>query len=200
MVAGLPEGALVTADAGFVGYETWTAILGGGRHLLVRVGANVCLLKGLGYARTRGDWVYLWPDQAAAGKPPLVLRLVVAHGGRHPVPGHLRAGGGPAHGPSGRGGVPPARGLELFYRHFKQTYDTPASCAARRPSTPNWKPPGPSGLWAMGLHAQVELCSRGAGSAGERGGGVAGLPHVAARIQERPGPRGVAGRVDTAGP
>src|SRR5689334_12774137 len=58
MVASLPEGALVAADAGFVGYDTWKAVLSGGRHLLVRVGANVRLLKGLGYIRERAGLVY----------------------------------------------------------------------------------------------------------------------------------------------
>ena len=49
MIEALPAGALVTADAGFVGYETWKAILDSGRHLLIRVGANVRLLRKLGY-------------------------------------------------------------------------------------------------------------------------------------------------------
>src|SRR4051812_35736018 len=86
MIAALPAGALVTADAGFVGYEYREALLASGRHLLIRVGANVRLLKGLGYAREKAGRVYLWPDrEAARRRPPLVLRLVVARGGRHPV-------------------------------------------------------------------------------------------------------------------
>ena len=51
MIEALPAGALVTADAGFVGYETWKAILDSGRHLLIRVGANVRLLRKLGYVK-----------------------------------------------------------------------------------------------------------------------------------------------------
>jgi hypothetical protein len=47
MIDALPAAALITADAGFVGYETWKAILDSGRHLLIRVGANVRLLKKL---------------------------------------------------------------------------------------------------------------------------------------------------------
>ncbi len=57
MLTALPAGASVVADAGFVGYETWAAVLSGGRHLLVRVGANVRLLRGLGYARERDGLV-----------------------------------------------------------------------------------------------------------------------------------------------
>ncbi|MDP6719108.1 MAG: transposase, partial [Pirellulaceae bacterium] len=76
MLEGLPAGSLVTADAGFVGYESWKALIDSGRHLVIRVGANVRLLKGLGYVRRRKDIVYLWPDAAAKKKqPPLVLRL-----------------------------------------------------------------------------------------------------------------------------
>jgi hypothetical protein len=53
---------------------------------LIRVGANVRLLKKLGYAEETEGLVYLWPDRQARRKePPLVLRLVVARGGRHPV-------------------------------------------------------------------------------------------------------------------
>src|SRR3954470_22531211 len=86
MIAALPAGALVTADAGFVGYEYWKALLDSGRQLLIRVGANVRLLRGLGYARERAGRVYLWPDrEAARRRPPLVLRSVVARGRRHPV-------------------------------------------------------------------------------------------------------------------
>jgi hypothetical protein len=82
MIAALPADALVTADAGFVGYEYWKALLDSGRQLLIRVGANVRLLKGLGYAREEAGRVYLWPDrEAARRRPPLVLRLVVARGG-----------------------------------------------------------------------------------------------------------------------
>ena len=47
MIEALPASALITADAGFVGYETWKAILESGRHLLIRVGANVRLLRNL---------------------------------------------------------------------------------------------------------------------------------------------------------
>src|SRR5207248_177221 len=86
MIAALPAAALVAADAGFAGYAYWKAVLDSGRHLLIRVGANVRLLKGLGYVRERDGLVYLWPDrQAARRQPPLVLRLVVARGGRHPM-------------------------------------------------------------------------------------------------------------------
>ncbi|MEJ7638239.1 MAG: hypothetical protein WKF75_09765 [Singulisphaera sp.] len=45
MIAALPTRAMVTADAGFVRYEYWKALLDSGQHLLIRVGANVRLLR-----------------------------------------------------------------------------------------------------------------------------------------------------------
>lgn len=72
MILSLPLGSLVAADAGFVGYEYWKALLDAGHDFVIRVGANVKLLKNLGYARLHNDLVYLWPDAAAAkGQPPL---------------------------------------------------------------------------------------------------------------------------------
>jgi len=86
MLPTLAPGALMAVDAGFVGYEYTRAVLNSQRHVLLRVGSNVRLLKRLGYARERGNTVYLWPDrEAQRQQPPLVLRLVVAHNGRHPV-------------------------------------------------------------------------------------------------------------------
>ena len=86
MLGGLPAGALVAADAGFVGYEGLKAIIEGGWQVLLRVGANVRLLKKLGYARESVGTVYLWPDrEAQRNNSPLVLRLVIAAGGKHPV-------------------------------------------------------------------------------------------------------------------
>jgi hypothetical protein len=86
MTRDLPPRSIVTADAGYVGYTYWQALLEAGHDLLIRVGSNVKLLTELGYARERAGLVYLWTDRAAARQePPLVLRLVTFQGGRHPV-------------------------------------------------------------------------------------------------------------------
>jgi Transposase DDE domain len=159
MIAALPAAALVTADAGFVGYQTWKAVLESGRHLLIRVGANVRLLRGLGYVKEKHGLVYLWPDrEAARQQPPLVLRLVVARGGRHPVylvtsvldEGRLSDQQVVA--------IYALRwGIELFYRHFKQTFERRklrSHSADHAALEATWSL---LGLWAMGLHAQVEL-------------------------------------------
>lgn len=72
-----PENTLFCADAGFVGYELWQQIIAVGQHFLIRCGANVRLLQGLGYVREKPGIVYLWPDKLARQhQPPLVLRLI----------------------------------------------------------------------------------------------------------------------------
>lgn len=162
MVGGLPADALITADAGFAGYAYWKAILDGGRHFLIRVGSNVRLLRGLGHARAGDGLVYLWPDrEAKKGRPPLVLRLVVAAGGRSPVYVVTSVG---ADRLTDRQVVEvyAARwGVELFYRHFKQTFGRGklrSGVAGHVELEATWSLVG---LWAMCLHAQVEQAGRG---------------------------------------
>lgn len=159
MLAELPAEALVVADAGFVGYETWEAIRSGGRHLLVRVGANVRLLKGLGSARERDGLVYLWPDrQAASGEPPLVLRLVVAQGPRHPVYRVTSVLNEATL--AGRQVIELYRlrwGVERFYRHFKQTFGRRQLRSHRAENAEVEATWSLVGLWSLGLHGQVEL-------------------------------------------
>jgi hypothetical protein len=65
MLGELPEKSLITADAGFVGYDFWKDILNSEHHFVARVGGNVSLLKNLGYARQHEHTVYLWPDCVA---------------------------------------------------------------------------------------------------------------------------------------
>ena len=166
MIAALPPQALVTADAGFVGYEYWKALLDSGHDLLIRVGANVRLLRNLGYAREQNDLVYLWPDRVAARQqPPLVLRLVVARGGRHPV--YLVTSVLKAEVLSNQQIIKIYSlrwGVELFYRHFKQTFGRRklrSHSGANAEVEATWSL---LGLWTMGLHGQVELSSDGIAS------------------------------------
>ena len=70
-----PKNTLFCGDAGFTGYELWKAMSDAGHSFLIRVGANVTLLRHLGYVRERAGIVYCWPDAAARqGQPPLLLR------------------------------------------------------------------------------------------------------------------------------
>jgi Transposase DDE domain len=163
MIEALPAGALITADAGFVGYETWKAILDSGRHLLIRVGANVRLLKKLGYVEEKKGLVYLWPDREAKRKqPPLVLRLVVARGARHPVYLVTSVLDEATLADSQVVEIYALRwGIELFYRHFKQTFERRklrSHCADNAELEATWSL---LGLWAMMLHAQVILKEKG---------------------------------------
>ena len=81
-----PSDTLFCGDAGFVGYEFWRTIVDHGHSFLIRVGANVHLLKNLGTARQSRGLVYLWPDAAARKRqPPLVLRLLEFQGPRGKV-------------------------------------------------------------------------------------------------------------------
>lgn len=73
-----PKNTLFCGDAGFVGYPLWSRILDRGHHFLVRVGANVHLLReASGFNKTSGGRVLSWPQEALrAGQSPLRLRLV----------------------------------------------------------------------------------------------------------------------------
>lgn len=123
MLPNLPQNTLMTADAGFVGYEFWSEILQAGHDFVIRVGSNVTLLKHLGCARQYDHTVYLWPNTAAKKKqPPLELRLIELHDGRQPV--YLVTNL-----PKSRLSDRHARdiyaarwGIELFFRTFKQTF------------------------------------------------------------------------------
>jgi len=123
MLPELPEHSLITADAGFVGYDMWKAILDAGHHFVIRVGANVHLLKRLGYARQHADTVYLWPDAAAKrNRPPLVLRLIKTQVGKDTM--YLVTNLTKSQLSDQKvATIYRARwGIELFFRTFKQTF------------------------------------------------------------------------------
>jgi Transposase DDE domain len=162
MIDGLPPNALVTADAGFVGYEFWSALLRKERQFLIRVGSNVRLLKKLGDFRENAGTVYLWPKHAMkAAQPPLVLRLIVVEGGRHPMYLVTSILDKKRLSDQDLAGIYALRwGLELYYRHFKQTFERRklrshqadnAECEA------HWSM---IALWAMLLHAEQYLHRR----------------------------------------
>jgi hypothetical protein len=85
MLPHLPRLTLLVGDAGFFGYELCCELHGRGVAFLLRVGANVELLTGLGVVqRENSDTVYLWPRTHRNG-PPLVLRLIVVGTGKRRV-------------------------------------------------------------------------------------------------------------------
>ena len=87
MLEELPADSMLVMDAGFVGFDLIKTILaqGPGRSILLRVGSNVRLLRGLGLvAREHDGIVYLWPAEARRREmTPLVLRKVEARDGRN---------------------------------------------------------------------------------------------------------------------
>lgn len=162
MLPELPENSLITADAGFVGYDFWSAVLSAGHHIVIRVGANVRLLQNLGYAREYAHTVYLWPDSAARKKqPPLVLRLIVVNNGKRPM--YLVTNLTKSQLSDRQAAtIYAARwGIELFFRTFKQTFD----CRKLRSRTADnaqleldWSM---LGLWCICLAGQRELAENG---------------------------------------
>jgi hypothetical protein len=85
MLPHLPPRTLLVGDAGFCGYELGADLHRRGVAFLLRVGANVALLTGLGVVAREGkDTVYLWPHDHRRC-PPLVLRLIVVGTGKRRV-------------------------------------------------------------------------------------------------------------------
>lgn len=163
MLSGVPAGSLLTADAGFVGYDLWKAVREAGCQLLVRVGANVKLLKKLGSVQERDGLVYLWPDRAAKkSQPPLVLRLIVVEGGRHPMYLVTSVLEKDKLSDSQAAQIYRRRwGIELFYRHCKQTFER-RKLRSQNPDNAmielHWSL---LGMWALGLHSHHHLLQRG---------------------------------------
>jgi hypothetical protein len=162
MLPSLPKEALITADAGFVGFDFLQLIVASGRQFLVRVGSNVRLLRKLGVVRESEGIVYLWPDAAAQrGALPLVTRLVVTQGGRHPV--YLLTSVLSSQRLSDRQVCNLYRlrwGIELYYRHLKQTYQRRKLRSLEAENARLELEWSLLGLWAMALYAQVELARK----------------------------------------
>jgi hypothetical protein len=162
MLPELPAQALLVADAGFVGYELWQTLLTTGHHFVIRVGANVRLLRQLGWVREHAQVVYLWPDQAARKRqPPLVLRLVVVQDGKQPV--YLVTDLAKSRLSDRQvATIYGARwGVEVFFRTFKQTFGCRklrSRAAANAQLELEWSLVG---VWGICLLGQRELRARG---------------------------------------
>lgn len=159
MLTSLMQASLIVGDAGFVGYHYASTVMSAGHDVMIRVGSNVKLLKQLGYAREKNGLVYLWPDAAAKRKlPPLTFRLVVAGNGKHPV--YLITSVLSPNKLSDRQVLDVYKrrwGVELFYRHLKQTFGkrklkstSPESAYVEM----HWSL---LGLWCMALYGLKEL-------------------------------------------
>ena len=163
MLGEMPENSLIVADAGFVGYEFWKEVQNAGHDFVIRVGANVKLIKRLGYARQSDSTVYLWPDWAARKKtPPLVLRLIVLHNGKEPV--FLVTSVLSKQRMSDKQAIEIYRyrwGIELFFRTFKQTFGRTklrSRSSANAELELDWSL---AALWSICLLGQCELLRSG---------------------------------------
>jgi hypothetical protein len=163
MARGLPQDALVTMDAGFVGYEFWKTLLDAKVGFVSRVGGNVKLLKSLGLVRCQGNIVYVWTDAAQRkNTPPLALRLERFRGGKEDVYLVTNVWDQERLSTQALKAVYKARwGVELFYRDFKQTFERGklrSKSADNVQLEVDWSF---MGLWAMNLLASLEHAAAG---------------------------------------
>ena len=121
-----------------MGYEFWRAVMEAGYSFVIRAGANVRLLKKLGYAREYDQTIYLWPKGVAKKElPPLVLRVVWVHDGKTAdVLGDQRAEQDASERSADRGHLQSALGrgavLQNFQANFRAT-QAPQPCGKERP-------------------------------------------------------------------
>lgn len=163
MLGELPENTLITADAGFVGYEFWRAVIAAGHDFVIRAGANVRLLRKLGFTREYDNTVYLWPDWASKkGLPPLVLRVVWVHNGKHPMCLITNVISKKRLSDRQIVQIYKARwGVELFFRTFKQTFGRRKLRSHRAEHAQLEAEWSLVALWAVCLLAQREIAHSG---------------------------------------
>jgi hypothetical protein len=99
-------------------------VIAAGHHFVIRSGANVRLLKKLGFTREYENTVYLWPDWAVKkGLPPLPLRVVWVYDGKQPMCLITNVLSKDRLSDRQIAQIYKARwGIELFFRTFKQTF------------------------------------------------------------------------------
>lgn len=189
MLGELPENTLITADAGFVGYEFWIAVVAAGQHFVIRAGANVRLLRKLGFTREYDNTVYLWPDWARKkGLPPLVLRVVWVHNGKQPMCLITNVMSKKQLSDRQIAQIYKARwGVELFFRTFKQTFGRRklrSHKAEHAQLEADWSLVA---LWAVCLLAQREIADSGGPPCRlSPGGAIKAIQEVMCHYRNRP--------------
>ena len=167
MLAKLPPGSLIVADAGFTGYALMQTILARGLSFLIRAGSNVSLLSGLEMdweMGSDGQAVWLWPEKQRS-RPPLKLRLIRLR--------RVSAGGGEMcllTNVFDRERLPDETaailyrmrwGVELFYRSYKQTLNQ-RKLRSKAPRAARWELHwGMTALLLLGLMSVAEIVGRG---------------------------------------
>jgi hypothetical protein len=161
MLDSLPRQALVVADAGFTGYELLGRLLEAEQNFLIRVGANVRLLKELGYFEQEGaDTVYLWPRRNAH-EPPLTLRLIARRQGTKKMFLVTNVLDKKALPDKSVGVLYEMRwGVEVFYRSLKQTLEK-RKMLSHSPEAAKCELTWTMyGLWLLGLMSVSKILAR----------------------------------------
>jgi hypothetical protein len=161
MAKDLPDDALLTADAGFIGYEFWKSLIAENVRFLIRVGGNVRLLTNLGYAQETKGTVYLWPDSMASRSlPPIVLRLIKIADGDKTI--YLVTNTGAEELSDAEAGEIYRRrwGIEVFFRTFKQTFEKSKLKCTGSVNVALELEWSLIGLWVMCLYGKEEIGKR----------------------------------------
>lgn len=167
MLAKLPPGSLIVADAGFTGYALMQTLWAQGFSFLIRAGSNVSLLRDLDVeweTHSDGQGVWLWP-QNQRRRPPLKLRLIRLR--------RVSPGGGEmclltnVFDPQRLSDETAATlyrmrwGVELFYRSYKQTLDQ-RKLRSKSPRAVRWELHwGMTALLLLGLMSVAAIVGRG---------------------------------------
>jgi Transposase DDE domain len=162
MLPDLPRQSLVVADAGFTGYDLYQRIRAANQNFLLRVGANVHLLRKLGYVEREGrNTVYLWPEKQRQA-PPVVLRLIERGRGKQKMYLVTNVLDKQALSEKSAAVFYEMRwGVEVFYRSLKQTLQkrrmlshTPAAAQCEL----TW---AVLGMWLLGWMSIAKMLARG---------------------------------------
>jgi len=162
MLANLPRQAMVVADAGFTGYHLYRRLIAAGQNFLIRVGANVHLLRKLGYVEHEGvDTVYLWPEKNWH-EPPVVLRLIERRQGKQKMYLVTNVLDKKALPDKNAGVLYEMRwGVEIFYRSLKQTLEK-RKMLSHSPEAAKCELTWTMyGMWLLGLMSVSKIVARG---------------------------------------
>jgi hypothetical protein len=162
MLPSLPRQALVVADAGFKGYDLFRRLQAADKHFLVRVGANVQLLRQLGYVEHEGaDTVYLWPRRNSH-EPPVILRLIERRQGKKKMYLVTNVLDKKALTDKNAAVLYEMRwGVEVFYRSLKQTLKK-RKMLSHSPEAAKCELTWTMyGMWLLGLMSASKIIARG---------------------------------------
>ncbi len=162
MLVGLPRNALLVADAGFTGYDLYQRIMAAEHKFLLRVGANVRLLRQLGFLDgERRNTVYLWPENRRA-QLPLVLRLIVLKRGKKKMYLVTNVLDEAALSKRSAAVLYEMRwGIEIFYRSTKQTLQKRRMLSHNPQAAECELTWAVFGIWLLGLMSVAAILERG---------------------------------------